>query len=83
MSLGGFWKNSKRTATGDLVGLGVDTAVEEIRILRCSTSIAILTGKGPWLLRVRVDVSREHTERKSHDGVWAEDDSLSPGSTQP
>jgi hypothetical protein len=44
------------TATGDLVGLGVDTTVQRKRLDECDERIAdgILTGRGPWLLVVLV-----------------------------
>jgi hypothetical protein len=44
------------TATGDLVGLGVDTTIQRKRLDECDEHIAdgILTGRGPWLLVVLV-----------------------------
>jgi len=44
------------TATGDLVGLGVDTTVWKKRLDECDGRIAdsILTGRGPWLRVVLV-----------------------------
>lgn len=63
MSLGGFWKNSKRTATGDLVGLGGDATVKRLESHDSAMIVDILTG--PWLQVLSKDVVLEEVHTQS------------------